>query len=436
MSRRSNRFYRVTAFTTGTAVASAALIGAAPVPQPSLPDAVPVVQVQDVALTAFDGTPFIIPLEIGVVAGLRELARLTGVGDLTTPEWLDKFGLGQLTPNELLHFTGLGNVTLGDLNHLAGFFGLNQNPVSLLLALTGLSDTTTLPGAAGQLGITDLPLSNLYNLIGMPDYQDSSLSDLATHLGLADGPVSNLYGLLGLNADSTLEQTVAAFGIGDTPVDTLLGDWDVADQHINGFLQQLSVSPEELFQIFSINPSSLGSMWDPSTDAFAAGTTVEDFANATGLGHDTVSQLLTAGDLDGATLNDALTGIGLQPDATVNAVLNTIGFNNLSIGDFLGGLGLDYGPGYTNTVGDLLTSIPGFQHGTIGDLLAALGLSDHSTINDMLTTVPGLDGTTPSGLVGDLGWGDTHVSDLASNLLGDTTVDQYLTAILAALVTA
>ncbi|HET9875113.1 MAG TPA: hypothetical protein VFQ37_05035 [Mycobacterium sp.] len=140
---------RATALATGATVAGATIIGAAPVQRPSLPDAVPVVQVQDVTLTSFDFdsfvTFFVTSLEKAAVVVLRELSRLFGFSELTTSEWLDKFFLGNLTPNELLKFTGLGHMILGDLNHLAGIFGLNQNPISALLAVAGLSDSTTLP---------------------------------------------------------------------------------------------------------------------------------------------------------------------------------------------------------------------------------------------------------------------------------------------------
>jgi hypothetical protein len=179
-------------FATGVEVASAALSGAVSVHQPSLPDVVLVVQVQDVALaSSFDPTAFITSLEIVFVDVLREGARVTGLNELTVPEALNDFGLGSLTPNELLSFTGLGGVTLSEL---AGFFYLGANPVSALLAVTGLSDATTLSQAVDNLGVGNQPISNLWDLIG-------------------------------LNANSTLSQTADALGINNTEVDTLLGDW-------------------------------------------------------------------------------------------------------------------------------------------------------------------------------------------------------------------
>jgi hypothetical protein len=426
---------RATALSTGAVVASATLIGAAPVPRPSLPDVVPVVQAHDVALTAFDETGFITSLELALVNIVRELTRLTGLSGDSAAGFIT-FGLGDLTPNQLLSATGLGDLKLSDLLSFANLFGLGANPVSVLEAATGVNSAMTLPELATHLGIGNQPLSDFYNLIGISNYQDATLGDLATSLGLAGGPVSNLYGLLGLNADSTLSDTVNALGIGDTKVDTLLDDWGVGSDHINTFLQGLSVSPQELLQILDVNPDDISSIYDPTTGEFVSGTTVQDFADATPFGDDTVDQLLSTNDIGGATLNEGLTGIGLQPDATVSDVLNTIGFKNLEIGDFLSGFGLQYGSGYTNTVDDLFNAIPGFHNGTLGDLLGALGLSDQSTINDVFSTVPGLGGNTLSDLITDLGWGDEKLSDISSSLLGDTTVDQYLTDIMSALVTA
>lgn len=433
MSVLSHRAGKAVAFATGTVLAGAAVIGAAPVPRPTLPDT-SVVQVHDVALTAFDITS----LEVAFAYLARELADLLGFGDQTVAQSLTDFGLGSLTPNQLLTFTGLGDMTVGELNKLAGLFGLNQNPISALLAATGLSDTTTLPNAAGNLGLTDLPLANLYNLIGMPDYQDNSLSDLANALGAADAPVSNLYGLLGLTGDSTLAELVNALGIGDVQVDTLLSDWHVGAEDIGTYLGQLGVSPQELLLIFSIDPSSLGSMWDSATDSFTSGTSVQEFADQAGLGQHTALELLSAGsagDISNATLNDALAGIGLHSDATVDQVLNTTGFSDLWIGSFLSGVGLEYGD-HGTTVGDLFSAIPGFGSGTLGGLLGAVGLTGQSTVNDLVTGVPGLDDTTLSGLVTNLGLGDDHLSDIATNLFGDTTVHDYLTDIINALTAA
>ena len=179
MSRRSNGLYRPSlssrqyrrstkparVFATGTVVASVALVGGAPVHQPSPPDVVPVVQVQDVALaSSFDPTAFITSLEIVFVDVLRENARLTGLNELTVPQALNDFELGSVTPNELLSFTGLGSVTL---NELAGYFYLGANPLSVLLAVTGLSDATTVSQAVDDLGIDDQPLSDIEKLFGL-----------------------------------------------------------------------------------------------------------------------------------------------------------------------------------------------------------------------------------------------------------------------------
>jgi hypothetical protein len=200
-ARRRRRLAMTTAvFATSSVVASAALIAAAPVHQPSLPDLVPVVQVHDVALaSSFDPTAFITSLEIVFVDVLRESARLTDLNELPVPQALDDFGLGSLTPNELLSFTGLGSVTL---NELAGFFYLGANPVSVLLAVTGLSDATTLTQAVDNLGIDDLPLSDLENLFGLS--ANDTLSQTADILGVGNQPISNLWDLIGLNANSTL----------------------------------------------------------------------------------------------------------------------------------------------------------------------------------------------------------------------------------------
>ena len=156
---------KATVFATSSVVASAALIGAAPVHTPSLPDVIPIAQLHDVALaSSFDPTAFITSVETVFVDVLRENARLTGLNELTVPQALNDFGLGGLTPNELLSFTGLGGVTL---NELAGFFYLGANPLSVLLAVTGLSDATTLTQALDDLGIDDQPLSDIENLFGL-----------------------------------------------------------------------------------------------------------------------------------------------------------------------------------------------------------------------------------------------------------------------------
>jgi hypothetical protein len=425
--RRSTKPARV--FATGTVVASAALIGAAPVHQPSLPDVVAVVQVQDVALaSSFDPTAFITSLEIVFVDVLREGARLTGLNELTVPQALNDFGLGSLTPNELLSFTGLGSVTL---NELAGFFYLGANPVSVLLTLTGLSDATALTQAADNLGIDDLPLSDLENLFGLS--ANDTLSQTVDILGVGNQPISNLWDLIGLNASSTLSQTADALGINNTEVNTLLGDWGVGPMNIDSFLQGLDVTPSQLLSILGIEPSALGSLWDPSTDAFTAGTTVEQFADAAGLGDDNVTQLLSIPGTGDATLSDAATTIGLNGGAgTVDDTLKTLSFDDLSLSGFLSGFGLNS----DGTVSDLYTNIPGFDNATMGGLLDAFGLSDQSTISQLLNTFGGLDDTTLTGLVTDLGIGNDTASGLASNLLDGITVDQYLINILDALVAA
>jgi hypothetical protein len=425
---------RATAFATGTVVASAALIRAAPVPQPSVPDVVPVVQVHDVALNSvgLDSGFDLIQFETGVVQVLLGLANITGLGNQTPSAVLDDFGLGSLTPNELLNFTGLGGVTVGELGQFADLFGLGANPVSVLLASLGLSDATNLSDFANQVGLDSQPLSDLYDLVGLSS--GSTLSETATALGIGGLPVSNLYGLLGLTEDSTVQEAVNALGIGDTPVDDLLDDWNVGGQDIGGFLDQLGVSPQEVFNVLNINPDDLPSdIYDSDTGTFADGVTVEQFADTAGLGQGTVDDLLNAGDFDNVTVNDLVTGIGLQPDATVDAVLDKIGFNDLSLGDFASGFGLTN----DSTVGDLFTNIPGFDQTTVGELLGAFGLSDQSTVDDLLNTVTGINGTTLNGLVTDLGVGDDSLSDLSSTFLGsDTTLDQYLTNILDALVAA
>src|SRR5574337_352645 len=130
------------------------------------------------------------------------------------------------------------------------------------------------------LGLADTSLSDLWGLAGLD--ADSTLSQTATNRGLGDLPIANLYWLIGITDDDTLQQTVNALGIGDTPLDTLLQDWGVGDQHIGGYLSQLSVSPQELFNIFGIDPSSLPRIiWDPATGSFTAGATVANSMNAT-----------------------------------------------------------------------------------------------------------------------------------------------------------
>jgi hypothetical protein len=425
--RRSAKSARM--FATGVVVVSTALIGAAPVHQPSLPDVVPVVQVQDVALaSSFDPTAFITSLEIVFVDLLRENARLTGFNELTVPQALNDIELGSLTPNELLSVTGLGSVTL---NELASFFYLGANPVSVLLAVTGLSDSTTLTQALDDLGVDDQPLSNIENLFGLS--ANDTLSQTAAILGVGDQPISNLWDLIGLNANSTLSQTADALGINNTEVDTLLGDWGVGPMSINNFLQGLDVTPSQLLSILDIQPSGLGSLWDPSTDAFTAGTTVEQFADTAGLGDDKVTQLLSIPGTGDATLSDAATTIGLNGGAgTVDDTLKTFSFDDLSLSGLLSGFGINPG----GTVSDVYANIPGFDNTTIGGLLDAFGLSDQSTISQLLNTFGGLDDTTLSGLVTDLGLGSNTAFELTSNLLGGITVDQYLTNILDALAAA
>jgi len=420
---------RTTVFATSSVVASAALIGAAPVHTPSLPDVIPIAQLHDVALaSSFDPTAFITSLETVFVDVLRENARLTGLNELTVPQVLNDFGLGSLTTNELLSFTGLGGVTL---NELAGFFYLGANPLSVLLAVTGLSDATTLTQALDDLGIDDQPLSDIENLFGLS--ANDTLSQTAEILGVGNQPISNLWDLIGLNANSTLSQTADTLGINNTEVDTLLGDWGVGPMNINNFLQGLDVTPSQLLGILGIQPSALGSLWDPSTDAFTAGTTVEQFADTAGLGDDKVTQLLSIPGTGDATLSDAATTIGLNGGAgTVDDTLKNISFDDLSLSGLLSGFGINS----DSTVSDVYTNIPGFDNTTIGGLLDAFGLSDHSTISQLLNTFGGLDDTTLSGLVTDLGIGNDTVSGLASGLLDGITVDQYLANILDALVAA
>jgi hypothetical protein len=427
MSRRSKKPVRMIA--AGTVIASTALVGAAPVHRPSLPDVGPVVQVHDVALaSSFDPTAFITTLEIVFVDLLRETARLNGFYKLTVPQALNTIQLGSLTPNQLLSATGLGNVTL---HELAGSFYLGANPVSVLLAVTGLSDGTTLTQALDDLGVDDQPLSNIENLFGLS--ANDTLSQAAAILGVGNQPISNLWDLIGLNANSTLSQTADALGINNTEVDTLLGDWGVGPMNINSFLQGLDVTPSQLLSILGIQPSGLGSLWDPSTDAFTAGTTVEQFADTAGLGDDKVTQLLSIPGTGDATLSDAATTVGLNGGAgTVDDTLKTFSFDDLSLSGLLTGFGINPG----GTVSDVYTNIPGFDNATIGGLLDAFGLSDHSTINQLLNTFGGLDDTTLNSLVTDLGLGNTTAFELTSNLLGGINVDQYLTHILDALAAA
>ena len=429
---QSNGLYRRSSarvFAAATVIAGTALIGAVPVHQPLLLDAGRVVQMQDVALaSSFDPTAFITSLEIVFVDLLRENARLTGFNELTVPQALNDIELGSLTPNELLSVTGLGGVTL---NELAGFFYLGANPVSVLLAVTGLSDGTTLTQALDDLGVDDQPLSNIENLFGLS--ASDTLSQTAAILGVGNQPISNLWDLIGLNANSTLSQTADSLGINNTEVDTLLGDWGVGPMNINNFLQGLDVTPSQLLSILGIDPSGLGSLWDPGTDAFTAGTTVEQFADTAGLGDDTVTQLLSIPGTGGATLSDAATTIGLNGGAgTVDDTLKTFSFDDLSLSGLLSGFGINSGA----TVSDVYTNIPGFDSTTIGGLLDAFGLSDQSTISQLLNTFGGLDDTTLSGLATDLGVGDNTAFELTSNLLAGIPVDQYLTNILDALAAA
>jgi hypothetical protein len=415
---RPPRLQRICA--VGVVVAGAGLIGAVPVRLPALLNPAPVVQVHDVTLVSgVDPTAFITSLELVVVDALREGARAADLSQLTVPQVLDDFGLGGLTPNELLSFTGLGNVTLNDL---AGFLYLGANPLSVLLAATGLSDATTLSQAVDNLGLDDQPLSSLESLFGLS--ANDTLSQVAGILGVGNQPISNLWDLIGLNADSTLNQTADTLGINNTDVGTLLGDWGVGPMNINNFLHGLDVSPSQLLSILGIQPSALGSLWDPSTVTFTAGTTVQQFADTAGLGDDTVTQLLSVPGTGDATLSDAATTIGLNGGAgTVEDTLKTISFDDLSLAGFLSGFGLTSG----SPISDLYANIPGFDNATIGGLLDAFGLSDQSTISQLLDNFGGLDDTTLSGLVTDLGIGNNTAFELASNLLGGATVDQYFT---------
>lgn len=68
--------------------------------------------------------------------------------------------------------------------------------------------------------------------------------------------------------------------------------------------------------------------------------------------------------------------------------------------------------------------------------MEAFGFSDESTISQLLSTFGGLDDTTLTGLVTDLGIGNNTAFELTSNLLAGITVDQYLTNILEALAAA
>ncbi|HEU0191014.1 MAG TPA: hypothetical protein VFR17_07070 [Mycobacterium sp.] len=428
---------RVTALAAGAALAGAAFVGTAPVARPAGPGTLPVVHVGDIALASSAFDP--VALQAAFIQVLQELAKITGYGQRTVSEAFFPGGLGgSLTPNELLNFTGLGNATLGDLNQFAGLFGLNQDPLGVLMAAAGVTDNTTLSSEIDKLGIGGAPLSDFYNLIGLTDYQTATLGDLATALGIGNDSVSQLFGVLGLSDTSTLDQAAAAFGIGGTQVDTLLGDWGVGPQDIGTFLQGLSVTPQELFADLGIDPSTLpAGIWDAATDTFAPDATVQQFADATGFGHDTVTQLLSTNDLGGASLDEALTGIGLQDSASVNQVLDTVGFNDLKIWDFLNGFGVYSSPtDQTATLNEFFTAIPGLQHTTFGGLLGGLGLSDQSTIADVYAQIPALGDNTLSSVVGDFGVGDDHLSDLANTLLGSTTLSEWLADIQAALTAA
>lgn len=421
MSRQSTLARSAIIFTASTAVVGATFLGAAPAQAALSGAAVPAVQVQDAALVnGFD----LIGLDKALLHFAQQVLTTTGWGELTPAALLTDHGLGEVTPNEVLSLTGLGHATLGDLT---GFRLLGDQPVSLLLATLGLSDTTTLGQLATQLGADGQPISNLWSLVGLTDA--STLGQTVTTIGLGGQHVSDLWSLVGLTDTSTLLQTADTLGIGTQSIDTLLGDWGVGSQGITGFLAGLDVTPSQLMDFLALPPGdTFGGIYDPNAGTFTAGTTVQQFTDAAGLGNENVNTLLATPGLGDAELADAATRVGITgDDDTVTHTLAAIGMNGTSLSGFLSGLGL----GTDTPIGDVLSAV-GLNDTTIGGLLGSFGLGDSDTVKDLVNTL-GFGDTTLSGLVSNLGIGDDHLADLATSFYGTDTLGDLVNSMLASL---
>lgn len=391
---------------------------------------------------------------------VNELLTNIGAGDLTLNGLLqtavDAVGLGGQTPADILDATGLGAQTTHEfITELLAGMGLGNQTMMDLLTSAGLADAdvgqlaTVILGSYGEVTVADVMGYAGFGAVTTRDVTDLlGITNLS--LGTIFGNLSYITGNLTINdmltatgmtpldkggdallADSLAGTTVASM-LGeqlDEPLSVMLGpmgEMSLNDMILQNFSMTLGqmltdsgMADQTLTELVLAGmpdaplSSLLGVMGDTPLSALIdqlvpADQTIIDMLAASGLGDQTLSELLTQTFGD-QTVANALDDGGLgsmQLDDIIRQALGPQTVNEM-LNDFgLGGQSLS----------DLFDQFFGVS--TIADQMLALGLGDQ-TLNELIDSLFGT--STVSSLLGDFGL-QTVDELLASLGIADMTV--------------
>jgi len=318
------------------------------------------------------------------------------VGDIAT-QVLDSAGIGQQTAGELV------------LQLLGDQFGITPNTGFGDLLITILQDPSI---------DMDLTLNEAVAESGMGD---TTLGELVTTMGIADEPFKSLIPGSILNTpicdlQSAVSGTICGFALGDQSLNDWLGNNSVL------------VTMQNLMSDHGV----------PLADK-----TLADVVAATGMGNEHLSEIIDNLHLNN-TIGDILNTLGFNDVSITDAVVGGLGLDNVTVLDLLGDWGLDNLPvsqviadlGLNNVyVVDLLSDLNLdnldvdtvldrlFGDVPVNDILNGLGL-DQVSLNDVLDDL--LSGTTLSQLLTDIGFDDVPINDALDSLLGGVTLGSVL----------
>lgn len=315
-------------------------------------------------------------------ADLGQLATvvLGSYGEVTVADVMGYAGFGAVTTRDVTDLLGITNLSLGtifgNLSYITGNLTINDMLVATgmtpldkggdALLSTSLAGTTVASMLGAQL---DEPLSVMLGPMGEMSLNDMILQNFSMTLGqmLTDSGM----------ADQTLTELVLA-GMPDAPLSSLLGI--MGDTPLSALIDQLVPADQTIIDMLAASGLGNQTMSELLTQTF---------------GDQTVANALDDGGLGSLQLDDIIRqALGPQ---TVNEMLNDFGLGGQSLSDLF-----DQFFGVT----------------TIADTMISLGLGDQ-TLNELIDSLFG--SSTVSSLLGD--FGTQTVDELLTSLgIADMTV--------------
>lgn len=447
------------------------------------------------------GTQSVASLLSGVLDNL-------GYGDLTVVGALDKLGVGSEPLSDLagslLGSLGIdGSKSIADL--LNDQTGIGDESVAQLLSqildVAGIGNPSIVELFENQLGMGDLTVGGLLtDLVGNQTVTDlagplldgMTVGDIATQVldsaGIGQQTAGELVlQLLGdqfgitantgfgdmliailqdpsIDMDLTLNEAVAESGMGDTTLGELVTTMGIADEPfkslipdsilntaicdlqdaVPGWSCSIAIGNDSLNDWLG-NNSVLVTMQNLMSDSGVplADKTLADVVAATGMGDEHLSQIIDNLGLSN-TIGDILNTLGFNDVSITDAVVGGFGLDNVSVLDLLSDWGLSNLPvsqviadlGLNDVyVVDLLSDLNLdnldvdtvldrlFGDVPVNDILNGLGL-DEVSLNDVLDDL--LSGTTLSQLLADIGFDEVPINDALDDLLGGVTLGSVL----------